>query len=210
MNDGTTAAVQGALDRFYAGDPASLNDLFAAANRRMERLAHTMLLNDRIRAREDTADIVQEASVRLLRALPALRDDKERRVESSLQFFRLTACAMRRTLLDLGRHFTGTGGTGMSRENVSLASASTWHGLEPVDDASNATDELVQWCEFHERVEALPEELRDVFDLIWYDELTQEETARLLGVSIPTVKRRWRDAKLALIELLGDNFPGAI
>src|SRR5262249_53408538 len=59
-----------------------------------------------------------------------------------------------------------------------------------------------------ERIGKLPEEQREAFDLLWYQELNQEEVARVLGVPVPTVKRRWRDAKLELIGLLGDNFPG--
>ena len=47
-----------------------------------------------------------------------------------------------------------------------------------------------------------------MFDLLWYQELSQQEAATLLGVSVPTVKRRWSDAKIELIDALGDNFPG--
>ncbi len=61
---------------------------------------------------------------------------------------------------------------------------------------SNGPLALAAWREFHERVESLPEEQREVFDLLWYQELSQAEAANVLGVAVPTVKRRWRDAKM--------------
>jgi RNA polymerase sigma-70 factor (ECF subfamily) len=51
-------------------------------------------------------------------------------------------------------------------------------------------------------VEALPEPERAAFDLLWYQGLTQEEAAQVLGVSISTVKRRWLDARLSLQQAL--------
>jgi len=53
----------------------------------------------------------------------------------------------------------------------------------------------------------LPAGEREVFDLLFVLELSQE-AARQLGVSVPTVKRRWRLARLKLhdarhLDLLG-------
>ncbi len=56
----------------------------------------------------------------------------------------------------------------------------------------------------HEQVERLPPEEREVFDLCWYHDLTQEEAAAALGVSVRTIKRRWLRARLRLQELLGE------
>jgi RNA polymerase sigma factor (sigma-70 family) len=67
--------------------------------------------------------------------------------------------------------------------------------------------ELAAWSEFHERAGQLPDEEREVFDLLWYQGLMQEEAAQLLGVSERTVKRRWQSARLQLFEALGGNLP---
>jgi RNA polymerase sigma-70 factor (ECF subfamily) len=58
-------------------------------------------------------------------------------------------------------------------------------------------------------VEALPEGERAVFDLLWYQGLTQAEAAVVLNVSEPTIRRRWRSARLHLHEALGGEAPGA-
>ena len=59
--------------------------------------------------------------------------------------------------------------------------------------------------EIHEQVEKLPDEVREVFDLVFYLGLEQAEVARRLGVSVPTVKRRYRDARLLLYDALGGD-----
>jgi RNA polymerase sigma factor (sigma-70 family) len=51
------------------------------------------------------------------------------------------------------------------------------------------------------------EELREVFDLIWYDGLTQREAADVLDVSERTVRSRWLEARMALREALGGQLP---
>ena len=43
-----------------------------------------------------------------------------------------------------------------------------------------------------------PEEEKAVVDCIFVNDLTQEETATVLGCSLRTVKRRWQSARLRL------------
>jgi RNA polymerase sigma-70 factor (ECF subfamily) len=57
---------------------------------------------------------------------------------------------------------------------------------------------MQQWSEFHEAIERLPDNEREVFELLWYHELPQEEVANLVGLSVRQVKRIWRAAKLRL------------
>ena len=64
------------------------------------------------------------------------------------------------------------------------------------------------WGEFHEAVGALPEDERDVFDLLWYQGLTRQEAAALLEVSAKTVQRRWQAACLRLHDALHGELPG--
>ena len=63
---------------------------------------------------------------------------------------------------------------------------------------------LENWSRFHQAVENLPEDRRQIVDLIWYEGLSQPEAAAALGVSLATVKRRWAAARLALCEILED------
>jgi RNA polymerase sigma-70 factor (ECF subfamily) len=50
-------------------------------------------------------------------------------------------------------------------------------------------------------VERLPESEQELFNLLFYEGLTQEEAAELLGMGLATVKRRWQSARLKLSEI---------
>jgi DNA-directed RNA polymerase specialized sigma24 family protein len=40
-----------------------------------------------------------------------------------------------------------------------------------------APDELLAWAEFHEKIETRPAEEREVFELLWYQDLSQAESS---------------------------------
>ena len=71
-----------------------------------------------------------------------------------------------------------------------------------INKQAEALVDLEKWSEFHLLVESLPEEEKDVVDLLWYQELTQEDAAKLLDISVRTVKRRWQSARIKLYEAL--------
>ena len=56
-------------------------------------------------------------------------------------------------------------------------------------------------------VESLNDEDREVFDLLWYQGLTQGEAAEVLGLSEKTVNRRWVAARMRLGMALGGQLP---
>ncbi len=124
--------------------------------------------------------------------------------ESLRHFFRLAAVQIRRTLLDLYRHYFGPQGLAAQHHSHS-------GDASPLDDAPACSTvdpvQCVSWSDFHEQTERLPDEEREVFDLLWYQGLSHEQTAELLGVSTKTVQRRFRDAKIALHEALGGAPP---
>jgi len=196
----TTAEMQSAIGRFNAGDPKALDDLFAGAAQRLEQIARRMLHYDRVHGREQTGDLVQEAVLRLIRSLATVR------VSTPLEFFRLSATMIRRALIDLARHHFGEEGSAANQANVPLGGNSSAPGFTPAE-TSNDPARLAKWMEFHECVQTLPEDQRAVFDLIWYRQKSQAEVAELLDIAVPTVKRRWHDAKLSVIGVLGDDFP---
>jgi RNA polymerase sigma factor (sigma-70 family) len=54
----------------------------------------------------------------------------------------------------------------------------------------------------------LPADEREVFDLVWYQGLTQDKAATLLGISEATLKRRWLSARRRLHQVLKGQLPG--
>jgi RNA polymerase sigma-70 factor (ECF subfamily) len=88
------------LTRWPAGDSQAREDLLRAAYPRMEALARTMLRSfPTVRRFNDTADIVQNAALRLLRSLRQLDPPPA----STPDFFGLAAAEIRRELFDLAR-----------------------------------------------------------------------------------------------------------
>ncbi len=107
---------------------------------------------------------------------------------------------MRRELIDLARKHFGAEGLGANHHtDGGIASDNKPNTAEP------ETNEA--WIKFHEQVEALPDQEREVVNLLWYEEMTQPEAADVLVVSLATVKRRWQAARLRLSECLnGEDF----
>ena len=60
---------------------------------------------------------------------------------------------------------------------------------------------------FHDVIDTLPTEQREVFHLVWYLGADQKTIARLLECSERTVKTRWREAREAVRQALGGESP---
>jgi RNA polymerase sigma-70 factor (ECF subfamily) len=199
--------IQGWLDRLQAGDESARQELIQCACGRLERLTRKMLHSwQRVHRWEQTGDVMQNSLLRLYRSLS---EAKPARV---VDFFRLAALHIRRELHDLAKHYYGPRGIGTNHATFAWKVPSDDEAGDSISPEPPGTDDdpaiLAAWAEFHVQVERLPEEEREVFDLLWYQGLTQEESAGLLSVSQRTVKRRWAAARLRLHEALGGTFPG--
>jgi RNA polymerase sigma-70 factor (ECF subfamily) len=189
MSSSDTIHLKQCLSRLRAGDPGARQDLLAAASDRLTRLTRKMFRSSpRLRAFEETADVFQNAVIRLCRALESMTPP------TLLDFFRLAALQIRRELIDLARHHAS-------------APAAPVENTPEMVDGSPGPDVLAQWREFHEQITCLPEDERAVFDLLFYQGLTQAEASELLGVSTRTVQTRWRNARLVLHQRLRGSFP---
>jgi RNA polymerase sigma-70 factor (ECF subfamily) len=196
----TTARLDRCLARLQAGDAAARQDLIYHACGRLQRLTRKMLHGFRsLRRWEESDDILQNSVLRLSRALNEVTPQDVR------QFFRLAALQIRRELIDLARHYKGPEGLACNHESVL--------GIDPDKpcpeaEAPSSLDpaRLAQWTELHEHIARLPEDEREVVELIWYQGLTQAEVARMLHVTDRTVRRWWQRARLKLSELFG-NLP---
>jgi RNA polymerase sigma factor (sigma-70 family) len=170
-----------------AGDLQANTLLIEHSGRRLLKLTRTMFHRyPSLRRWEQTDDVFQNALLRLHRALADVQP------ESVRHFFNLAGEMVRRELLDLKKHHFGAQGH--------AANHHTDH--QPSDDTGGALartaaepDDSERWERFHGQVEDLPEDLREVVNLLFYEGLTQREAAEVLGVSLRTVKRRWQEVK---------------
>jgi RNA polymerase sigma factor (sigma-70 family) len=197
-----TLRIQSFLDRLRDGDETARAELLQCANERLRSLARKMLrAYPRVHRWEETDDVLQNAALRLHRSLGEIA------LATPRDFFRVAALNIRRELLDLAKHYYGPHGHG--RNHASVGPDKSGGQAEPADrdDLTAEPSRLAAWGELHERIGALPEEEREVFDLLWYQGLSQPEAAEVLGVSERTIKRRWQGARLRLHEALHGEMP---
>lgn len=186
-----TTRMSNLLDRMRAGDLAARDELFRAIATQMERQARRMLRGfPSVRQWEQTGDILQRTSLRLIETL------KKVRPEDTRQFFALTAELMRRVLLDLARKMSGPGGIARHITPPGQVDSQT-AGREPAAPV-DSPEELDDWAAFHAAVAKLPAEEREVVGLRHYHGLGQAEVAKMLGLGVRTVARRWKTAMVAL------------
>jgi RNA polymerase sigma-70 factor (ECF subfamily) len=194
------------LERANAAEEGAFDELAILATERLRGLARRMLRRyPHLRRWEETDDIFQAALIRLHRSLTEVKPDSRR------AFFGLAITQLRRTLIDLARHYYGAHGDGANHHTDVVGHAADDAGgpLALAVGSADEPDTLRQWTAFHEAIEALPEDERETFSLIWYGGLTQRAAAEVLAVSERTVIRRLNKARLALHEQLDGDRPGA-
>lgn len=194
-----TIHLQDCFRRMHAGDADAEEELLRAAADRLERLARRMLRDfPNVRRCADTGDVFQEAVMRLLRSLRQLDSPPA----SVREFLGLAAAHIRRELLDLARRC----GAAKRRGEVPMEATLSDAGPDPAASPEDR-DELEDWRRFHEEVEKLPVEEREVIGLRFYHGWTEVDIAALFGVTERTVRRRWAAGCARLSEALGGRLP---
>lgn len=194
-----TAHLQDCFRRMHAGDAIAEDELLRAAGVRLERLARRMLRDfPNVRRCADSDDVLQGAVLRLLRSLRQL----DTAPASVRDFLGLAATHIRRELLDLARRC----GTAKRRGDVLLDGTDSSTGFDP-EASWEDRDELEDWRRFHEAVEKLPIEEREVVGLRFYHGWSEADIAALFGITERTVRRRWAAGCSRLSEVLGGKLP---
>lgn len=180
------------VDKARSGDAAAINDLLTLCSDRLERLARKMLRTfPEVRKHDQTVDVLQGAMIRLIRAL------REVKPTSTREFFGLAAVQIRRELIDLARRYAA---------RAAMLTPMPDDAEEPTAPELTAR-ELERWQAFHEAVEKLPTEEREVFSLAYYHDWTHEQMAAAFGVTDRTIRRWWKSACDQLTEALGGELP---
>jgi RNA polymerase sigma-70 factor (ECF subfamily) len=214
VSDEPTAVLQGQLERAVTGDAEARQRLLELTRDRLMRHAR-LLLHGRYARLEpfaQTDDVVQQLYVKIL-----LNQDRfwvnadGAPVRSLAEFFGHTSAWMRDVLCDQLRKAFGRDDNRPAVLPLDGGISDTRPGYELASTTLDG-EKVRRWTEFHEAVARLPDELRAVFDLLWYQGMSQAEAAALLGVAVPTVKLRWMKARLRVQEALGGppfDEPGA-
>lgn len=191
------------LERLASGDTKALDAIIEIVSDRLRLLAHRMLGRfPSVRRWEDTDDVFQNASLRLYRALGSVT------IESPRSVMALAATQVKRELIDLARRHAGPMSYAANHgTNVRALPDASGQAAFHVDTSPATDQNLDRWTLFHEAIDALPADLREVFHLVWYLGAEQKAIAALLGCSERTVKSRWRAAREAVRAHLGGEPP---
>lgn len=205
MTEDCTAQINHHLLRFHAGDEQSRAWLLEHTYHRLEHLAGRMLHGGftRVEPFEQTGDVIQEAYLRLLKNWDAFLCSPDGSAVTSAGVYLMHASRLiREVLIDLARHHHGR--SGQRPQVLSLNVDRSGLAIDPANDTYRP-DTLALFSEFHEAVKQLPQHLRDVVDMRWYQGLSHQETADLLGLGESTVRKYWVEARLKLM----DHFQGS-
>lgn len=184
-----TGQVTALLHAWGAGDEAALHALVPLVETELRKLAGAYMARERPGHTLQPTALVNEAFLRLVEA-------RDVPWEGRAHFFGIAARLMRRVLVDhaRARGFVkrGGGAQAVPLESAILVSRAPHIALLDLDHALNALAEV-------------DERKAKVVEMRFFAGMTVEETADALGVSIDTVKRDWRVAKLWLLRTLKDR-----
>lgn len=183
----STTEIGDLLTRLYQGEPAAKNLLIERCRERFRRRARQMLGDfPRLRSEVDTSDVEQELYSRLCKSL------EEIKVNDVRHLLRLANLTLRRCLIDWARKTRSAAGPNQNEQ-------------DRVDPAHGPAKQALL-AEVHEWVGKLPQEKQEVFDLIFYQEMTQAQAGQILGKGRKVVMRLVREIKLECIRQFGDDF----
>jgi RNA polymerase sigma-70 factor (ECF subfamily) len=193
----SSSALQPWIERLGAGDASARNELIRHCQTRLRRLTRQALRQfPDLHRWEETSDVFQNVLLRLDRAL------REVPLATARDLLRLAAALIRRELIDLCRHHFGPHGLGTNQIPPGQDEAPP-----ELTDSSGDPCKLSLWHDLHQEIAALPDEDREVFELIYYQGLSQPAAAEVLNVPERTLKRRWQAARLRLMGRFGDESP---
>ena len=144
-------------ERINQGDSGAFDDVVDLFGDRFRSQVRRMLRSyPRLRRWEETDDVYQSLLIKLHRALTSVS------ISSASEVFALAATQIRRTLIDLARHYFGKQGIGANhfsdddlRHNAVNGEGSPGDPRSVVERKTSGSSEpstLVQWSEFHQAV----------------------------------------------------------
>jgi RNA polymerase sigma factor (TIGR02999 family) len=171
------------------GETRAFDELVPLVHNELRRLARRYMAGERPNHTLQASALVNEAYIRLIEL-------KQIQWQDRTHFFAMAARVMRRILVDFARarrnEKRGGGALNVSFDEEMLVARERGHDLVALDAA------LVAFEAVHPRK-------GKVVELRFFGGLSLDETAEALHVSIDTVKRDWRFAKLWLFRELEEK-----
>ena len=169
------------------GEQAALDKLVPRVHAELRRVAHRYMAGERTGHTLQTTALVNEAYLRLINV-------EQVRWQNRAHFFAVSAQLMRRILVDFARSRNylkrGGGAQKVTLDEALVVSQEPGQDLVALDDALKAL--------------AVTDARKSrVVELRFFGGLSVEETAEVLKVSVDTVTRDWRLAKVWLAREMG-------
>ncbi len=181
--------VTGRLKAWQSGDPAALDEVMPLIYEELKRLAVSYMEKERREHTLQATALVHEAFLRLT---------GHDRIDwnSRAHFLAIAATVMRRILID------------HARQRGAVKRGGAWNAVgldQALDLAVDDAPWLVALDEALESLGNLDSQQARLVELRYFGGLSFDETAEALGVSVRTVKRRWRIARMWLYRYLQDG-----
>ena len=178
------------LARAARGEESAVAELLPVVYDSLRALAGEFFRHERADHTLQPTALVHEVCVRLLGSADA-------NWENRAHFFAVAARAMRQVLADHARSRNAVKRGGRGRKRITLSGLKTPPTTSQVD--------LVALDEALGKLGGIDPRQCRIVELRFLAGLSVDDTARVLGVSSPTVKREWRMAKAWLRRELGEE-----
>jgi RNA polymerase sigma-70 factor (ECF subfamily) len=181
MREDPSGQVAEFLQRWAQGDEEALAALVPVVYKELRRLAHFHLKSERASHTLQSTALVNEAFLRLVGGAPAL-------LQNRAHFIAVASRLMRQILVDYARSRGANkrdGGHRIALEDFADRSGAAEAPLTAVD---TALDELSR----------VDERQAKVVEMKFFGGLSEPEIAQVLGISLATVERDWRTARIWL------------
>jgi RNA polymerase sigma-70 factor (ECF subfamily) len=177
-------------------DFAAFEELLSRYEDKVFRLAQRIVRNE-----TDAKEILQETFVQIWRKLDTFKGESQ----FGSWVYRIATNAALMRLRTQRRH------PEVSTEELPIGYLDNYGQVPPPrENWSLRPDDELQSAELRahiqKAVDALPDIYRTVFVIRDVEGLSTEETAEVLGISVPTVKTRLHRARIALRDAIGDYF----
>ncbi|MBV6431663.1 MAG: hypothetical protein IANPNBLG_01795 [Bryobacteraceae bacterium] len=183
--DSTPKDVTRLLERWSTGDREALDELTPLVYQELRKIARRQMLKERAEHTLESTALVHEAYLRLV-------GQKGSKWQNRAHFFAVASEMARRILVDhaKARNAKKRGGPKVSLDDSPEPFVQQDADVIAINDA---LDELAK----------LDPRQAKIVELRYFAGLTIEETAEVIGVSTPTVKRDWLVARAFLQRALG-------